>query len=284
MGEEILDKVDHTLIGDQPGSPEGLVDSMAAIPIQAIFYSEFGQFLAQAKSGYMDATKNVMTNMWDGKNISRRKAGDNIIRAENPRLSLIAACSLPYLENYTNPHDWTGGFMGRWLLMYSRRERTMAFPPQETQEIRDLREWLTQSLIAMKATKYDTFCRGLDKAASALWTEWYHDLQCRKMPDMIAGTRTRAPAIAMRVSLIHAWDRGDARTGEPFTINYETMEFAIQVAELHLKSVISLSDRLAEHPRCDFAPKNKLESGKEILGKSCLLVISLKLRNFGNEP
>ena len=112
MGEEILDGVDHTLIGDQPGSAEGLVDSMAAIPIQAIFYSEFGQFLSQAKTGYMDSVKAVMTNMWDGKNISRRKAGDNIIRAENPRLSLLAACSLPYLEKYTNPHDWTGGFMG----------------------------------------------------------------------------------------------------------------------------------------------------------------------------
>ena len=50
----------------------------------------------------------VIVSVWDGKNISRRKAGDVIIRAEQPRLTMIAACSLPYLEQYTTAHDWNG--------------------------------------------------------------------------------------------------------------------------------------------------------------------------------
>ena len=47
LGEEILDMVDYKLIGDQPASAEGLIDSLAAQNKQTLWYSEFGQFLSQ---------------------------------------------------------------------------------------------------------------------------------------------------------------------------------------------------------------------------------------------
>jgi hypothetical protein len=257
LGEEILDKANYELIGDQPGSAEGLVDALSEQNKQCLLYSEFGQFLSQAKGGYMESVKTTMTNLWDGKNVSRRKAGDNIIRAENPRLSIIGACSLPYLEQYTTGHDWSGGFMGRWLLMYARRERTMAFPPNETPQIKKTRDWLAGTLQQNMEHQYSdgTICLGLDTDAKDLWKEWYHSIQARELPTMISGTATRCPAIAMRVCMIFAWDIGTSRKGENWYIDVDCLNFGINVAELHLKSVISLSERLAEHPDALFRRK-----------------------------
>ena len=255
LGEEILDKANYELIGDQPASAEGLVDSLSESNKQCILYSEFGQFLSQAKGGYMESVKTTMTNLWDGKNISRRKAGDNIIRAENPRLSIIGACSLPYLEQFTTGHDWSGGFMGRWLLMYAKRERTMAFPPNETLEIKQMRDWLAGTLQERMEYQYNNICMGLDDSAKSLWKEWYHSLQSRELPDIISGTATRCPSIAMRVAMILAWDTGLARTGEDWHIDMDHLNFAVNVAELHLQSVTSLAERLAEHPMHCFAEK-----------------------------
>ena len=298
LGEEILDKANYELIGDQPASAEGLVDSLSESNKQCILYSEFGQFLSQAKGGYMESVKTTMTNLWDGKNISRRKAGDNIIRAENPRLSIIGACSLPYLEQFTTGHDWSGGFMGRWLLMYAKRERTMAFPPNETLEIKQMRDWLAGTLQERMEHQYNSICMGLDDDAKSLWKEWYHTLQARELPDMISGTATRCPAIAMRVAMILAWDTGVSRTGENWYIDANHLNFAINVAELHLQSVVALSERLAEHPDALFRRKimscfpfhGDIVSLGDILGKTKMrkrtiveLIEGLLLEGYINE-
>jgi hypothetical protein len=275
LGEEILDAVNYKLIGDQPASAEGLIDSLASQSKQSLWYSEFGQFLSQSKTGYMESVKTTLTNLWDGKNVTRRKAGDTVIRATNPRLSIVAACSIPYLEQFTTPHDWTGGFMGRWLLMYSRRERTMPFPPRETTETIETRAWLISAMKKMSETKLDKniYCKGLDDSAQKLWSEWYNELQSRDLPEMISGTQTRCPAIAIRIALIHAWDIGDSRRGKPWFITREVLHFAIEVAELHLRSVISLADRLIDHPDAkmrrlvlkQFTQKNSIMTLGEIL-------------------
>ena len=247
LGEEILDMANHTLIGEQPASAEGLINSLADQNKQSIWYSEFGQFLSQAKGGYMESIKTTYTNLWDGKNISRKKANETI-RAENPRLSIISACSIPYLEQFTTAHDWTGGFMGRWLLMYAHRERTMAFPNPETPKVRSMRQYLAGQLQQMMEFEYRSTCLGLNDEAKELWRDWYMGLNQRQLPEIISGTTTRCPSIAIRVAMALAWDIGASRTGDDWHIDTEILTFAINVAELHLKSVITLSEKLAETP------------------------------------
>ena len=250
LGYEILDMVDHKLIGDQPASAEGLIDSLAAQNQFVLMYSEFGQFLAQAKNGYFESIKATMTNLWDGKNVSRRKAGDVVIRAENPRLSIAAACSIPYIAEYTRPHDWSGGFMGRWLLMYAKRERTMAFPPPETDEQIQMRKWLVQDLAKRRNFDGEHLgrCIGLDEESRKIWEKWYFELQDRSCPELIAGTKTRLPAIAMRVAFLYAWDQCTAIEHSSYWIIPQAIQFGIAVAELHYKSVVSLALNLVEHP------------------------------------
>lgn len=141
IGKKILyamqDQLGVPVIGKQPGSTEGLVDSLVVQPRQIIYYSEFGAFLskAQKKGSYFEPMKAYYTDLWDCQPIDRLKANNVVISQPNPRLSLAAGVSLPFLEQHTEAHDWTGGFMGRWAVIYSRRERVNPYPKNDWSEI-----------------------------------------------------------------------------------------------------------------------------------------------------
>lgn len=246
IGRSILWKVAKELIGDQPGSPEGLVESLSQQPQQLILYSEFGKFLAGAQQQrYFEPIKALITDLWDCEPQSRRKVKE-VVSVENPRLSMLVGCSLPYLEKHTAPEDWTGGFLGRWLLMYGKRSRIESYPRPDDSRV----EWLVEVLKQRIEVDGDQvgFCTGLDEEAYQYWDSWYKELDNRKIPEVIAGAKTRVPAIALKVALLHAWDRGTPIGSGPWLMDAATIYEGIKVAELHLCGIVSLSDKLAEHP------------------------------------
>jgi hypothetical protein len=246
LARRILYEVDPILIGAMPGSSEGMIDELAARPRQTIFYSEFGAFLAKAqkKGSYFEPMKALLTDLWDCSPQSRAKAGNKVIRCDTPRLSIAAACSIPYLEAHTEPHDLTGGFLGRWAIMLAHRERTNPDPTGDIEGLSDLIEAIRYRAGLDEVAP----CLGLSDAAKERWSDWFYELDRRKLPKLIAGTRTRAPAIARKAAMLLAWDWGEALQGEPWHINEQHIEYGIRFTELHLASVISLAERLAEHP------------------------------------
>ena len=60
IGRDVLFEAAAPLIGDYPGSPEGLIDSLARSPSQVIPISEFGRFLAAAQRGYYEPIKALL--------------------------------------------------------------------------------------------------------------------------------------------------------------------------------------------------------------------------------
>ena len=142
IGRDLLFDAASPLVGDFPGSPEGLIDSLARSPSQCIPISEFGRFLASAQRGYFEPIKALLADLWDCHAIQRAKANGKSVRVEDPRLSVMAACSIPYLEKYTLAEDWSGGFMGRWAVLYGRRERTDPDPSGDDSDAERLAEFL----------------------------------------------------------------------------------------------------------------------------------------------
>lgn len=244
IGRDVLFEAAPTLIGEHPGSWEGLVDSLSRQPSQVLVYSEFGKFLSQAQKGYFEPLKALITDLWDATPQQRAKANGQSVRVDNPRLSIMAACSLPYLEKHTEAHDWSGGFMGRWAVIYARRERTDPDPVGDPSRI----PALAQGLVARATLPQAAVCVGLDAQAKKLWDEWYYEVERRPFPDTISGAKTRAPTIARKVALLYAWDFGAATGSAPFAIGLDVLEPALRFAELHLRSVAGLADKLAEHP------------------------------------
>jgi len=243
IGREILFEAAAPLVGDFPGSPEGLIDSLARAPSQMIPISEFGKFLASAQRGYFEPIKTLLADLWDSQPIQRTKANNRVIRVDNPRLSIVAACSIPYLEKHTLAEDWSGGFMGRWCVLYGKRERTNPDPVGDRTKI----PWLVDQLRLRATTPAAGWCVGLDEGAKRLWRDWFFDVSNRRLPDNIVGIRARAPTIARKVALLYGWDYGQAMMGTPWRIPIDLLEPAIAFTELHIKSLIGLSDVIAEH-------------------------------------
>lgn len=243
MGRGLLIRAAPSLAGHEPGSAEGLIDALAAQPTQMISYSEFGSFLARAQEGsYFEAIKTRYNELFDAVPVQRMKASGKGVIVDKPRVSILAACATPYLEKYTEPVDWSGGFMGRWLVFYSHREKLLPFgaaadPALEASLIAELGARST-----MSAGK----CVGLTPEAEALWTTWFADVSNRPLPDYIVGARARVPTMAMRVALLLGWDYGGALTGGEWRLTPDEIEPAIKIAELHLRSVTAIADVLCE--------------------------------------
>lgn len=244
VGRRILDAAAPTLVGDFPGSPEGLIDSLEDAPSQMIPISEFGKFLSAAQRGYFEPTKTLLADLWDSDPVQRSKANKKVVRVEQPRLSIGAACSIPYLEKHTLAEDWTGGFMGRWMVLYGRRERTDPDPIGD----RTAEPWLISELQRRATMTTAGWCQGLDKQAAAVWDVWYHDVLQRQLPSNIIGIRARAPTMARKVALLYGWDYGPAQGGKPWFMGLDVLEPAIAFIELHIKSLVHLSEVIAEHP------------------------------------
>ena len=246
IGLRVLREANPDRIGRMPGSPEGLIDALADRPQQILRYSEFGSFLsrAQRKGSYFEPMKALFTDLWDCTPQSRVKANGAGTNVPNPRLSIMAACSTPYLEKYTEPEDWSGGFMGRWAVMYAKRERTDPDPSGDPSAIPALAQGLQQRLGLAQAG----LCLGLDDDAKALWREWYFDLERRPIAVTIAGAKTRAPTIARKAAMLYAWDFGEPFSGDPWRLGVHHLTWGIRFAELHLQSVVGIAEKLAEHP------------------------------------
>jgi hypothetical protein len=247
IGREVLFEAAAQLVGDFPGSPEGLTESLVPNPSQLIPISEFGKFLSAAQRGYFEPTKTLLADLWDCLPTQRAKAAKQgarqVIRVDNPRLSIAAACSIPYLEKHTLAEDWTGGFMGRWLVLYGRRERTVPDPIGDRTD----HAWLVGEIQRRATMQQAGWCMGLDGPAAQLWHNWYYDVSNRSLPSNIIGIRARAPTMARKIALINGWDYGPAQTAQPWQMTLAELEPAIAITELHIQSLIALSEVLAEH-------------------------------------
>ena len=244
VGKEILDAAAPKLIGDYPGSQEGLIDSLAKVPSQVIPISEMGKLLSSAQRGYFEPIKTMLADAWDNLPIQRAKANNKTVRVPTPRLSIAAACSIPYLEKHTLSEDWTGGFMGRWMVLYGRRERVDPNPTGNKQHFK----WLTDELKKRALQGQAGWCMGLDSGARVLWNEWYQDVMARQLPHNIIGIRARAPTLARKTALIFGWDFGPARAGKPWRMDANLLGSAIDFTELHIQSLTDLSQVIADHP------------------------------------
>ena len=247
MAKNLLQTGVPGLVAPEPGSEQGFVDQLAEQPIQLVYYSEFGSFLAKAQGGgYYEALKTRLNEVYDGGTVGRKKANGKGVMIENPRVTVLGACATPYLENYTTTVDWTGGFMGRWLVLYAHRERLYSRCPTPAPE---LTEWLKADLL-QRVQDYGPLgagpCLGFTPAAAARWDAWFHDINNRSLPDMIVGARARVPTTAVKVALALAWDYGGVRGGQPWSIDLDVLEPAIRIAELHLQSVVALADHLVD--------------------------------------
>ena len=53
--------------------------------------------------------------------------------------------------------------------------------------------------------------------------------------------------MARKIALVLGWDYGAAQAGQPWKMGLDLLEPAIAITELHIRSLVDLSDVIAEH-------------------------------------
>jgi Protein of unknown function (DUF3987) len=250
---------------ETPGSHEILIDNLIAHPQQLICYSEFGHFLSSSEKGYLQPVRSAFTQVYDNGPLSRptitgKKAKGGPSQVDDPRLSLLCGCSQPYLERHTDPSDWAGGFMSRFLMFSTVRERlTKKFISNEAGA-----KALAERLAIMHAAGQNGQgqvlsleqsmvgpgygpCTGFDPEADKLWDQWRDvvDARIKTAPLELRGSCSRAITAAMKIALILGYDYGPARQGQPWAIPVSCLGPAIQFANFHLRSIEEVGSYLA---------------------------------------
>ena len=233
-------------VAEEPGSAEGLVDGLRLSPRQLICYGEFGQFLSAAVQGHMSNVKTAYTNIYDGQPIGRRTVKKQLGVIQKPRLSLLAASTPEYLEDYTLPIDWTGGFLCRWLILAATREREFIETPPNPEA--------TEKQLIGRLQELASFtnagpCAGKTVEASQLWRAWVQEKRSIKAGrEEVVSSIERAEGFALKIAGILSWEEGNARSGQPWQISAEAMESAIAITNLHLSSIFSVVGLISINP------------------------------------
>lgn len=249
IARKVLELALPNSVGEVPGSKEILVDQLRAQPRQLVVYPEFGTFLSQAERGYLNPLKTTYTEAWDCTPLGRALVKKKDTEAKTPRLSLLCGSTLEYMERHTEPADWTGGFMARFLTFYADRERFFDVPPGAGSRLPHLVSWVQHLEAAGHFGAPRGECLGFDAHARELWKSWCGKLQSfsERSSEETAGAVARSSSHAIRVALLLAWDFGEARSGRPWYITYDVLDAAVRIVNLHLKSVMRVGENLASN-------------------------------------
>jgi len=244
IGSDLLRDIDINLLGDEPGSPEGLRDSLKQNPKQTIFYPEFGEFLQKSnnESSQFAAIRSLMTKLYDCHTVNVRLSARRLTM-ENPRMSVLAACTHAHLEDYTGPVDYHGGFMSRFATLHARRERSFSNPPRPDPTERDALLTRLSAILDLNAG----MCRGFTTEANEILDHWQRqivDHYASNSPEWTRGAVSRAPTLARKIALLYSADFGEALHAESFEIGLEALAPALHFAELHLKSIVEVTEKL----------------------------------------
>lgn len=260
QGLRILRDVAGDMLLEQPGSREALIDTVRSRPHGIVVYPEFGDFLATAYGdrSYARAMKTAYTSIYDSTPLGRslvQKKGDKggadpLKQALDPRMSILAGVATPFLEDYTEGPDWTGGFLGRFYTIYGDPQRTFRGEPLDDVEGRQQITELYRSLHYLHGERFTKPgpCLWLSTDGLDRWAAFNDEMEKRRKAahPTVDAACSRAVGMAAKIALLLSWDTGAARVGpgRPWRVPTEIAESAIGLATLHLDSVTLLAERI----------------------------------------
>lgn len=244
MGIDILQTVRPELVIPIPGSMEELVAQIRATPSGLLTYREFGHFLKTTQRGYGEPIRTVLMDLFDwpaDRAYTRNlKKGKTII--EPPIcLSMLSSIATDLLFNYTDAEEWSGGFMGRMLMLYGEREdfRMPAVWPAAHQHLVGMLHGIMQYPIPP--------CGGFAPDAWNAFETWsrQRDNTMNDLPARLQTHVSGAPTLAAKIALLYAADAGEVSAGNGWMVSYESIARAVLMVEtLYLPSIKHIGDRL----------------------------------------
>lgn len=211
VGRRLLSQAAPKSLGSRFGSYEAILDELVERPQCLILEPEFSRFLSQAgKGSHLQAVKTGLTDLFDGEPISNRTRKHGAMAVHDDyRLSMLAAVSDSYLAQFTEPSDFTGGFMSRWLFTHADRNRWL-YQPMDTPETRKQQEELVKHLeMLYQYSPPGVYRITPDSEADQLYYHWSQELNRTAVEAefKVRGTYMRAQMMTLRVAGLLAMDR-----------------------------------------------------------------------------
>jgi hypothetical protein len=176
-------------------SGEGLIDHLIDNPHTLVRISEFSETVRKASRAATNTLMTTLTNVWDGRRVSRPKAGSSV-SVDEPFLSLLGGIPPETLADDMSTADIASGFANRALWVFG----TQADEPLDDPPMPNVAEsaWLYRQLReAMDAYAPGTVLHK-DAPAKTLWRSWY-----RRQWDVVYETSTDAMLAQRMASNIH---------------------------------------------------------------------------------
>jgi hypothetical protein len=265
LGNEVLRHAANERLGSEPASWEALFESMGEKPSQVLEMTEFGRFLAgssgHAATNYMAKLRTAFVDLYDNAPIDRKRAskitkeGTKIPQrmvVQNPRLSVLTACAPPFLEKYTAAEDWTGGFLGRFIVAWGKRVRKVRDPAPAYDHLLWLQSRLQGIYDDGKARAKYAYA-GMAPNARERWFAWCDQLEARfdaELQPWARAAAARVPVVAIKIATLLAMDCGrlGANADEAWYLPDDLLAVAIKITEIHLESTIGVLGILANSP------------------------------------
>lgn len=141
MAEEVLMRVDSSLLAPSDGSPEGFLSHMSRRHREStnnsstFFVSpEFSMMLMQFQRSYSSVMKPLLMDLYDVPPIFKRNLAKSSFEIPQPRVSILGAIATELMPSLTTQDDWLGGFFSRCMLITGEPVKKMKFaktPPDE---------------------------------------------------------------------------------------------------------------------------------------------------------
>lgn len=243
------------------GSPEATFDLVVHKPDIFFYHSEGSTLFSQLQASYWLQGQGLLCDLYDGREDPpyvrmlkgiRSKKNPNprpvAIVIRRPRISILIGIS-PDLLDATRRSDWTGGLIGRMLLIYGELVKPDENPPRSDEPGRlELEKYLAKIRVSLEEITRNNGGRGLQvgvrQDAMDVYREWVKSVtRSRKhAPPKIKTLFRRLPIHILRTSALYAVSQFHD------TITLESMVPAIRFGDHSMKSIDRVGDLLADDP------------------------------------
>lgn len=240
-------------------SPEGLIRELGENPRRGIMITEGGDWLNRTKpKEYQNKMRDHFVRIYDGEevghNVKDRKK--SLKRVENHLVSVFMGCTPRHLAAYTEPVDFEGGLMNRFMIVNGVRERLIKKPvADEAGE-----SWIGGTLkarIALYKGGAGTM-RGMTVGAEDVWAAWSDALGKRAdaLPSGMGVLVARASTHALKLAQVLAIDTMSAAPKEAgdWLLNDLCVDLATQIVDWSIHDMLEVYAKI---------PHNRYEQLRE---------------------
>lgn len=222
-------------------SPEGIVEELTREPNRLMLLSEWTDLhRLSGQSGYWRHSSELWNLIYDATDMVRSRSKEKR-EIKRPRVTILGASTPSLIDHATQPIDWDGGKMARYLIGCMTRPDNMFM--EASLDIPHMVDGLRGRLSELISSRPPSYGSGPITLAPRAWDmmrqwqrdPWWLDLKLRAPRHLKPGF-ARAPEHLFRVASLYA-----ASMSYPFKVevDVDSMEPAIKLVEWCYTSMVS---------------------------------------------